>query len=345
VNWLGFPGTMGTPFHHYIIADEWIIPPGSEVYYTEQVVRLPCYQSNDRKRTVAERPTRAAAGLPEDAFVFCCFNGSQKISRFTFERWMEILGRTPGSVLWLLSGDDDAAERLRRFAETRGVSRDRLIFAPKQANAWHLARYPLADLFLDTAPYGAHTTASDALFMGVPVLTLSGRSFAARVCGSLVRAAGLESLVCDTAAQYVERAIELAADPGQLRAYRDQLEANRASCTLFDMNKLVSHLEGLYRSMCEDYRAGRLPQPDLDGLEVYREVGLELDPELVETQTISDYHGLYLEKLARRHRFRPIKPDGRLWTAEAIAAAEGEATARPATRKAKPANPLSHAAE
>ncbi len=199
VNWLGFPGSMGSPYHHYIIADDWIIPRDHEIYYSERVLRLPCYQPNDRKRIVSPGlPSRRDAKLPETGTVFCCFNGTHKISRFTFERWLAILGRVPGSVLWLLGSTETAHEALRRFARERGVAPDRLVFAEKMANADHLARYPLADLFLDTTPYGAHTTASDALWMGVPVLTLSGRSFASRVCGSLVRAAGLPELICAT---------------------------------------------------------------------------------------------------------------------------------------------------
>jgi predicted O-linked N-acetylglucosamine transferase (SPINDLY family) len=178
VNWLGFPGSMASPYHQYIIADDYIVPPSHEIYYSEKVLRLDCYQANDRRRIVAEtRPSRAEAGLPEQGFVFCCFNGVQKITRFTFERWMEILKRTPGSVLWLLTSTPEIDERLRGYAEQQGVERQRIIFAPKLANPWHMARYPLADLFLDTSPYGAHTTASDALWMSVPVLTVPGRSF------------------------------------------------------------------------------------------------------------------------------------------------------------------------
>ncbi|MFZ1988185.1 MAG: N-acetylglucosamine transferase, partial [Alphaproteobacteria bacterium] len=181
VNWLGYPGSMGTPYHHYIIADDWIIPPADEIYYSEKVLRLPCYQPSDRKREIAQPgPTRAEAGLPDSAFVFCCFNGSQKISRFTFERWLQILARVPNSVLWLIDTPEGTKDRLHKHAQANGVAAERIIFAPRQGNAAHLARYPLADLFLDTAPYGAHTTASDALFMGVPVLTLSGHSFASR---------------------------------------------------------------------------------------------------------------------------------------------------------------------
>jgi predicted O-linked N-acetylglucosamine transferase (SPINDLY family) len=160
VNWLGYPGTMGTPYHHYIIADEWIIPPDSEMYYSEKVVRLPCYQPSDRKREmIVERLTRHCVGLPEEAFVYCCFNGTQKISRFTFERWLAILREAPHSVLWILDTGGQTKESLGNLAEQSGVSRVRLIFAPRSQSAFHLARYQLADLVLDTTPYGAHTTA------------------------------------------------------------------------------------------------------------------------------------------------------------------------------------------
>ena len=341
VNWLGFPGSMGTPYHHYVVADEWIIPPESERYYTEKVLRLPCYQSNDRKRAVDPTPrTRTEWGLPEDGFVFCCFNGVQKITRFSFLRWLEILKRTEGSVLWLLDSIEPTVARLRAFAQAEGVDPTRIIVAPKVANPQHLARYPLADLFLDTAPYGAHTTASDALFMGVPVLTLSGRSFAARVCGSLVRAAGLPELVCTSPDEFVERAVELAHDPRQVAALKAKLSASRDTCDLFNMDKLVDRLEALYGEMVADYQAGRLPQPDLANAEAYLAVGVEIDHEELELQALEDYDGFYRERLAARHRNRPIPPDNRLWTAEAIAEAGGEGmpAEAPPPRRARAAN-------
>jgi predicted O-linked N-acetylglucosamine transferase (SPINDLY family) len=323
VNWLGFPGSMGSPYHQYIIADDWIIPPQYEHYYSEKVLRLDCYQCNDRKRIVAEdRPSRTDVGLPEDAFVFCCFNGAQKFTRFTFERWAAILNRVPNSVLWLLSSSEETDERLRDHAEARGIARERLVFAPKQVNPRHMARYPLADLFLDTSPYGAHTTASDALWMGVPVLTLTGRSFAARVCGSLVRAAGLPELVCDSSEAFIEAAVALAESSDQLRAYRDRLEAGRDSCVLFDMDRLVDKLMGLYQTMCETHRQGLTPQPDMRNLEHYLDVGLEFDHEGVELQGVEDYEGLYKGGFAQRHWMRPIEPDARLWTAADIAAVD-----------------------
>jgi predicted O-linked N-acetylglucosamine transferase (SPINDLY family) len=326
VNWLGFPGTMGTPYHHYIVADDWIIPEALEKFYSEKVLRLPCYQPNDRKREVAEAPSRSGAGLPQDAFVYCCFNGAHKISRFTFERWLDILKRVPDSVLWLLDCSAETKARLTAHADRHGVAGTRLIFAPKLKNAFHLARYPLGDLFLDTAPYGAHTTASDALWMGVPVLTLSGRSFASRVCGSLVRSAGLSDLVFTDPQDYVERAVALGGNPSAIQAYKAKLRAGRDSCTLFDTRLLVDRLEELYRGMCRDYRAGRLPQPDLANLDAYLEVGIGHDHEGQELLATADYDGLYKTKLARRHLSRPLTADHRLWTAADIASAGSSKT-------------------
>lgn len=323
VNWLGFPGSMASPYHHYIIADEWIIPKDFEIYYSEKVMRLPCYQPNDRKRAIAPaRPTRQEAGLPDDAVVFCCFNGSQKITRFTFDRWARILEGVPNSVLWLLGAADTVQQRLAAQLAQRGIAPNRLVFAGKLANPYHLARYPLADLFLDTFPYGAHTTASDALWLGVPVLTFSGRGFASRVCGSLVRSAGLPELVCDSPEDYVRRAIELGNDPAALKRYREKLTANHNSCVLFDMAGHVRSLEGLYRQMWQDFQKGNLPRPDFANLEVYREIAIEEDHEAKEMLGIGDYNGFYQEKLAARHKFRPIPEDGRLWTARSIKAAE-----------------------
>jgi predicted O-linked N-acetylglucosamine transferase (SPINDLY family) len=329
VNWLGYPGTVGTPYHHYVIADDYIIPEGFEHYYTEKVLRLPCYQPNDRKRLVAPtRPTRADVGLPEDAFVFCSFNGVQKLTRHVYERWLEIMRAVPGSVLWLLDPGAETAQRLADYAEQRGVERGRIVLAPKMANPMHLARYPLADLFLDSFPYGAHTTASDALWMGVPILTLSGRSFASRVCGSLVRAAGLPELICDTPQAFVQRAIELASTPAAVAALKTKLEMNRDSCVLFDMEKLAASLEALYAGMCADYLQGALPQPDLANLGAYLRAAAEYDHDAQEMLALApDYDAFYRGKLAIRDRARPLQPDTRLWRPEP------ESEAAPARRR------------
>jgi predicted O-linked N-acetylglucosamine transferase (SPINDLY family) len=312
VNWLGYPGTMGSPYHHYIIADDWIIPETHEIYYSERVVRLPCYQPSARKRNVAnQRPSRSEVGLPEDAMVYCCFNGTHKISRFTFERWMMVLARVSGSVLWLLGSTNGANERLRDYAAGLGIARERVIFADKLTNPFHLARYTLADLFLDTTPYGAHTTASDALWMGVPVLTLSGRSFASRVCGSLARAAGIPELVCTSAEAFVDRAVQFGNDRILLQPYRDRLRMGRESCILFDTRSLVHHLEVLYGRMWSDLQNGSLPKPELANLEAYLEVGRQVNHDEIEVQLIQDYHGWWLNTLTQRHRLRPLVPDRR----------------------------------
>jgi predicted O-linked N-acetylglucosamine transferase (SPINDLY family) len=312
VNWLGFPGTMASPYHHYIIADDWIIPKTHEMYYSERVLRLPCYQPSNRKRNVAPRlQSRREVGLPENGMVYCCFNGAHKISRFTFDRWLMILARVPGSVLWLLGSGETTHARLRDYATGRGIASDRLVFADKLANPAHLARYVLADLFLDTTPYGAHTTASDALWMGVPVLTLSGRSFASRVCGSLIRAAGLPELVCTSAEEFVERAVDLARGPA-LQTYRERLRAGRDTCPLFDMPSLVGELEKLYRQMWSDFQHGELPRPDLANLDVYLEVASQVKHDELEVQTIADYHAWWSERLNQRQQSRPTEPDRRL---------------------------------
>jgi predicted O-linked N-acetylglucosamine transferase (SPINDLY family) len=337
INWPGFPGSIASPYHNYIIADDWIIPPDFEIFYTEKVLRLPCYQASDRNRALSpHRPTRAQAGLPEQGVVFCCFDGPQKISRFTFDRWMSILQQTPGSVLWLLDASPETNARLGDHAEQRGVARSRIVFAPKMAKPDHLARYPLADLMLDTAPHGADTAAADALWMGVPVITLSGRSFASRICGSSVRAAGLPDLVCEDPDDYVRRAVALAAAPEQLALLRERLEAGRDTCTLFDMAQLTSNLEQLYLEVCQAHQAGQTPQPDLRNLDVYFDVGVAIDHDAVDLTLATDYASLYRTALARRHWSRPIPADNRLWRDADIAAVtrprQTEPTPAPAER-------------
>jgi predicted O-linked N-acetylglucosamine transferase (SPINDLY family) len=314
VNWLGYPGTLGTPYHHYIIADDWIIPEGDEKHFSETVLRLPCYQPNDRRRVVGPKPTRAEAGLPVQGFVFCSFNGSQKLTRFTLVRWAEILRRVPGSVLWLLDNGEEMRANVTAFLESQGIAPARLVFAPKLANPDHLARYPLADLFLDSSPYGAHTTASDALWMGVPVLTFSGRSFTTRVCGSLVRAAGLPDMVADSPEAFVERAIALASDPQALAAIRARLVAGRDACTLFDMPRFARALEALFEEMARRHQAGRTPQPDLTNLGAYLTAGCAFDHEAEEMLTRTDYEAAYRARLARQHAREPLPADGRLWS-------------------------------
>lgn len=317
VNWFGFPCTMGTPYHHYIIADEHVIPKGHEIYYSEKVERLACYQPNDRKRKVsADIPLRSDEGLPEGAFVYCCLNGTQKITPQIFERWMTILAQVPGSVLWLLGGTDDTNARLKSLAEQKGVSRERLIFAGRKPNPEHLARYALADLFLDTFPYGAHTTAADAMWMGVPILTTPGMSFASRVCASLAHAGGIGELVCPSQESYVARAIELGRNAEKASELKRRLATSRQSSLLFDTTRLVRELESLYRGMWEEFQAGRRPVPDLTNLDVYHEIGVELALESASPASQDEYRRLYRDRLETRNRTSPIKPDARLWQGE-----------------------------
>jgi predicted O-linked N-acetylglucosamine transferase (SPINDLY family) len=315
VNWFGFPGTMGTPYHHYIIADAHIIPEGHERYYSEKVLRLPCYQPNDRRRPVStSRPVREDENLPADAFVYCCLNGMQKTTPAVFQAWMRILGEVPNSVLWLLGATGPANARLLQLAEQHGIAPERLVFAGKKPNPEHLARYPLADLFLDTHPYGAHTTAADAMWMGVPILTVSGRGFASRVCTSLVHAAGMGDLICPTTDVYVTRAIELGRNPEKLKAAKHRLMAGRDTCLLFDMSKLTRHLEDLYRGMWRDFETGSLPVPDLTNLDVYNDIGVELNLESAAAPTDDAYRSRYAEKLEIWHRTYPLNSDSRFWS-------------------------------
>jgi predicted O-linked N-acetylglucosamine transferase (SPINDLY family) len=313
VNWFGFPGTMGSPYHHYIIADPYIIPEGHEQYYSEKVLRLPCYQPNDRKRPVAARPARKDEGLPEDAFVYCCLNGMQKITASIFQAWMRILAEVPNSVLWLLGGPASTNARLHELAQKHGIADKRIIFAGKKPNPPHLARYPLADVFVDTFPYGAHTTAADAMWMGVPVLTVPGRGFASRVCASVIRAAGAADLVCPTTDVYVTRAIEFGRNREKLAAVKERLARDRDTSVLFDTPALTRNLEGLLRQMWADYEAGALPVPDLTNLDAYCDIGSELNLEAVPPPTDEAYRARYEEKLRVWHRTYPLPRDTRFW--------------------------------
>ena len=310
VNWFGFPGTMGSPDHHYLIADARVVPPEAERYYTEKVVRLSCYQPNDRKRVVAAPPSRAEEGLPEDAFVFCSLNGAQKFTAPMFSVWMSILNAVPDSVLWLFGGAGDTNDRLRALAREAGVAAERLIFAEKKANPQHVARYALADLFLDTFPYGSHTTAADALWMGLPVLTYPGRSFASRVCSSLVHAAGIGELACASREQYAATAVALAQNPAALGLLKQRLADNRSTCRLFDTERTVGELEDAFRAMHDDYACGRLPRPNLANVREYHDIGVALSVGELDDDA---YLSVYAHEMARRDAVSPLPADGRAW--------------------------------
>ena len=315
VNFCGYPGSMASPYHQYMITDGYIIPPENEIYYTEKVLRIACSQPVDRKREIAAQPTRAEAGLPEDAFVYACFNGMQKITEECFTRWLAILAATPGSVLWLLGENDTASRNLRQKAEQAGVAPERIIFAPKIPNPRHLARIALADLFLDTFPYGAHSTGADAIGMGLPVLTVPGKTFPARFCASIVAAAGIADLICASPEDYVERAITLAKDRKRLDTVRKTLAQNRDTCVLRDMPGLARRLEELFWQMQGEAERGETPVPDLRNLDVYYEIGTELVQENPAFESEEAYRRRYIEKLAQWDAFSPLPHDTRLWPA------------------------------
>jgi protein O-GlcNAc transferase len=261
VAYLGYPGTTGAGFIDYVIADKTILPFDEQPLYTERIVHLPeCYQVNDSTRKIAVRtPTRREAGLPEKGFVFCCFNNNYKITPPVFDIWMRLLGRIEGSALWLLQDNVDAQENLRTEAAARGIDPARLVFAARLEPEEHLARHRLADLFLDTLPYNAHTTASDALWTGLPLLTCRGTSFAGRVAASLLHAAGLPELVTNDFGEYEDLALRLAADASLLLRLRNRLERNRATCPLFDADRFRRHIERAYVTMWEIQRRGDNP--------------------------------------------------------------------------------------
>jgi protein O-GlcNAc transferase len=261
INYLGYPGTMAASYMDYIVADPVLIPAASRQYYTEKIVYLPnSYQVNDRKREISARQySRAELGLPPEGFVFCCFNNCFKILPAVFDSWMRILKQVEGSVLWLLADSESAVTNLRRNAEARGVQGTRLIFARREPVPEHLARHRAADLFLDTLPYNAHTTASDALWAGLPVLTRTGESFAARVAASLLSAIHLPELVTSTPEQYEALAVELATDPARLAQIRGKLAENRLGTPLFDTTSFTRHLEDAYGQIHERYQQGLPP--------------------------------------------------------------------------------------
>lgn len=244
MTYLGFPGSTGLPGIDYVIADRYLIPDSEKAYYSETPLYLAqIYQCSDRQRPVAALPTRAECGLPQDRFVFCSFNNNYKFNEDVFDCWMRILKRTHDSVLWLLADNPWAQENLCARAQAHGVDTSRLVFAPRVAPAQYLARYSAADLFLDAYPFNAGTTANDALWMGLPVLTRSGRTFASRMAGSLLTSLALPELITTTLAEYEERAVELATQAGLLSGLRERLRQGREHSVLFDTPRFVRDFE------------------------------------------------------------------------------------------------------
>ncbi|HET6553831.1 MAG TPA: tetratricopeptide repeat protein [Dyella sp.] len=264
VNWLAYPGSTGAPWMDYLLADEVVLPDTARATVSEKLMRLPrCYQPNDNTRAVAEPPSRAECGLPEQGTVFACFNNSYKLNPAAFARLMLVLQQVPGSVLWLLSGPEGADERLRNAARAAGLEPERLVFLPRLPHADYLSRYVHADLFLDTLPYNAHTTASDALWAGCPVLTCMGRTFAGRVASSLLQQLGLPELACEDEESFIAMATQLGNDGEALATLRQHLSLQRSQSPLFDMRGFAADFKRAVQAMSARYRIGRKPV-DLD---------------------------------------------------------------------------------
>ena len=261
VSYIGYLGTMGVEYYDYLLADKIIIPSGSEHLYAEKIAYLPSYQVNDRKRKISDKAfTRHELGLPATGFVFCCFNNNYKILPPTFNSWMQILRAVEGSVLFLYAENQWAEANLKKEAEARGVDSARLVFGASIPTDEYLARYRVCDLFLDTFPYNAGTTASDALWAGLPVLTLMGKSFASRMAASLLNAIGLPRLITNTRDEYESLAIELGTNPKMLAEIRLKLVSNRLTTPLFDAPLFTKNLETAYSEMYKGYRAGLAPE-------------------------------------------------------------------------------------
>jgi len=261
VSYLGYPATMGADFIDYIIVDPFVVPSSQQPFFSERLVHLPrSYQANDRRREVADaRPSRRDFGLPAEGLVLCSFNNNYKISPAFFDIWMRLLRAVPGSVLWLLEANPLVRGNLRSEAEKRGVDSGRLIFAPLVPPAEHLGRHRHADLFLDTLPCNAHTTASDALWAGLPVVTCCGDTFAGRVASSLLMAIGMPELVTKSLEEYEQAALALARSPQRLIALRQKLQNNRDASALFDLPKLTGNIEAAYARMWQTWLAGQTP--------------------------------------------------------------------------------------
>ena len=260
VSYIGYLGTMGAEYIDYLIADSTIIPREHQQYYAEKIICLPSYQANDSKKRIAEkRFTREELGLPQNGFVYCCFNNNYKITPTTFDGWMRILRHVDDSVLFLYADNDLAASNLQKEAVQRGVDAGRLIFGKQLPMPEYLSRYRAADLFLDTLPYNGGATASDALWAGLPVLTCIGETFAGRVAASLLNAIHLPELITRTQEEYEALAVDLASNRQRLNEIRQKLENNRLTAPLFDTPLFARHIEAAYTTMYERYRAGLPP--------------------------------------------------------------------------------------
>ena len=262
VSYLGYPGTMGAEYIDYLIADKTLIPEESQKFYTEKIAYMPhSYQVNDRSRVISDRVfTKQEVGLPEEGFVFACFNSNYKITPDMFDVWVRILKSVEGSVLWLFEENKTAAVNLRKEAQKRGLAPERLVFAPKMELSEHLARHKLADLFIDTLPCNAHTTASDALWAGLPVLTCMGESFASRVAASLLNAIEMPELITSSLTEYEELAVALGNDNQRVLALKQKLELNKLTTPLFDSTLFTKNIENLYAQMSHRLKHSMVPE-------------------------------------------------------------------------------------
>jgi predicted O-linked N-acetylglucosamine transferase (SPINDLY family) len=254
ITYLGYLGTLATPYIDYVIGDNVVIPDTSRQFFSEKIIQLPCFQVNDQKREIAEKKfTRQELGLPNDGFVFCCFNNNYKITPLIFDSWMKILKNVDNSVLFLYAENKWAEENLRQEAEIRFVDKNRLIFGKALPRGEYMSRYLTCDLFLDTFPYNAGTTASDALWMGLPVLTYSGKSFASRMAGSLLSSVGINELITYTLKDYEGLAIYLANNPNELSLIKNKLIQNKKEFPLFNTELFAKNLEKAYESALSKY--------------------------------------------------------------------------------------------
>lgn len=261
MSYIGYLGTMGTTYYDYLIADSVIIPSAEQRYYTEKIIYLPSYQANDSHRHISERTfTRGELGLPSKGFIYCCFNNNYKITPSIFDSWARILLAVEGSVLFLYAENEETKKNLNHEIEARGVPRSRIIFAGRLARDEYLARYRVADLFLDTSPYNAGTTASDALWAGLPILTYLGRTFSARMCGSLLNAIGMPELAVSSWHDYEKLAIEIGRDPDKISSLKHRLAENRLTMPLFNTKLFTQNLESAFEKVYERHQLGLMPE-------------------------------------------------------------------------------------
>jgi len=261
VSYLGYLGTLGAPYMDYLLADKTIIPEQSQIHYAEKIAYLPTYQVNDSKRQVSDKTfSRQDLGLPDTGTVYCCFNNNYKITPEVFNAWVKILHDVPGSSLFLLADNESAKEQLQSHAASCGLDPKRLVFGERLKPSEYLARYKTPDLFLDTFPYNAGTTASDALWVGLPVLTFTGQSFASRMAASALMGVGMPELITDSTEAYVQKAIELGTHPEKLASLKQQLKEKKPDSALFHTRRFVRHLENIYQTMIEKAVSGQSPQ-------------------------------------------------------------------------------------